>query len=155
MDFDKLNKWLSLFANVGVLAGIIFLAVEIGQNTETIRLTEIQANRLNSANNFREASESDHIPPILMKKRAGEELTPEETYRYGQYIGYRWANAYYNWIQRDLDIAGGYLPSLEVAMPGLINTPDSLDFWQRFGVRIYPEGFVEFTEDWIDRVSNR
>ena len=34
MDTDKLNKWLSLSANVGVLVGIVFLAVEIRQNSK-------------------------------------------------------------------------------------------------------------------------
>ena len=32
MDLDKLNKWLTLLANFGVVAGLIFLAIEIRQN---------------------------------------------------------------------------------------------------------------------------
>jgi hypothetical protein len=35
MKMDKLNKWLTLTANIGVLAGIVFLAIEINQNTES------------------------------------------------------------------------------------------------------------------------
>ncbi len=31
MDSDRLNRWLTLGANLGVLVGIIFLAVEIRQ----------------------------------------------------------------------------------------------------------------------------
>jgi hypothetical protein len=34
MPFDKLNQWLMLATNLGVIAGIAFLAVEISQNTE-------------------------------------------------------------------------------------------------------------------------
>jgi hypothetical protein len=33
----KLNQWLTLLANIGVIAGIVFLGVEIRQNTEMIR----------------------------------------------------------------------------------------------------------------------
>ena len=33
---DKLNQWLTLVANLAVLAGIIFLALEIQQNTSAI-----------------------------------------------------------------------------------------------------------------------
>ena len=33
---EKLNQWLTLAANLGVLAGIIFLALEIQQNTATM-----------------------------------------------------------------------------------------------------------------------
>jgi len=36
MDPDKLNKWLALIANFGVVAGIIFLAVEMRQNQITL-----------------------------------------------------------------------------------------------------------------------
>ena len=32
MDLDKLNKWLTLLANFGVVAGLIFLVIEIRQN---------------------------------------------------------------------------------------------------------------------------
>ena len=31
MNFDKLNQWLSLAANLGVLAGIIFVGLELSQ----------------------------------------------------------------------------------------------------------------------------
>ncbi len=34
MDIDKPNRWLNLSANVGVLDRIIFLAVEIQQNSK-------------------------------------------------------------------------------------------------------------------------
>ena len=32
MDTEKLNKWVSLLANIGVLAGIVFLGLEIRQS---------------------------------------------------------------------------------------------------------------------------
>ena len=38
MNADRLNRWLSLVANVGVLVGIIFLAVEIRQNSDLARM---------------------------------------------------------------------------------------------------------------------
>ena len=38
MDFDRLNRWMTLAANVGVLAGIVFLAFEIRQNERAVTL---------------------------------------------------------------------------------------------------------------------
>ena len=32
VNLDRLNQWLTLLANFGVVAGIVFLAVEIRQN---------------------------------------------------------------------------------------------------------------------------
>ena len=37
MNFEKINNSLSLFANVGVIVGIVFLAFEIQQNTEMMK----------------------------------------------------------------------------------------------------------------------
>jgi hypothetical protein len=37
MNMDKLNKWLMLVANIGVIVGIAFLAVEVNQNNRLLR----------------------------------------------------------------------------------------------------------------------
>ena len=37
MNSSKLNDWLSLIANVAVVGGIVFLAIEIRQNNELLR----------------------------------------------------------------------------------------------------------------------
>lgn len=44
MNLDSTNRWLSFAANIGVLAGIIFLAFELQQNTV--------ATQLEAASNF-------------------------------------------------------------------------------------------------------
>ena len=36
MNLDSLNKWLMLAANIGVLAGIVFLGLEIRQNSDAL-----------------------------------------------------------------------------------------------------------------------
>ena len=38
MDSNQLNRWLTLAANIGVLAGIVFLALEIRQNSDLARM---------------------------------------------------------------------------------------------------------------------
>ncbi len=44
MDSDRLNKWLTFGANIAVLIGILFLAIEIRQNSEHLALQlEFQA----------------------------------------------------------------------------------------------------------------
>ena len=36
MDTDRLNRWLTLGANIGDLFGIVFLAIEVRQNNENL-----------------------------------------------------------------------------------------------------------------------
>ena len=38
MNLDPLNKWLTLVANLGVMAGLGLVAMQMNFNTETIRL---------------------------------------------------------------------------------------------------------------------
>jgi hypothetical protein len=45
MNTEKLNHWLSLTANIGVLIGIIFLAIEIGQTNQLME-AEARYNQL-------------------------------------------------------------------------------------------------------------
>jgi hypothetical protein len=43
MDSDKINRWLTLGANLGVVVGIAFLVVEIRQNTTALEAGAYQA----------------------------------------------------------------------------------------------------------------
>ena len=47
MNIDSTNKWLTLVANFGVVAGIIFLGIEVRQNQvilqDTYRLNRVEA----------------------------------------------------------------------------------------------------------------
>lgn len=43
MNIDRLNKWLTLVANLAILGGLVFLALEIQQNTNAIRSATVQA----------------------------------------------------------------------------------------------------------------
>lgn len=45
MDADKANKWLSLVANLGVVAGIILLAYEVNQATLTTQADMISSHQ--------------------------------------------------------------------------------------------------------------
>jgi hypothetical protein len=42
MGTERLNHWMSFLTNIAVLGGVIFLALEIQQNTNAIRATAIQ-----------------------------------------------------------------------------------------------------------------
>jgi hypothetical protein len=43
LSFDKANRWLTLTANFAVIAGIVFLAVELRQNTKQLELQSYQS----------------------------------------------------------------------------------------------------------------
>ena len=59
MNMDSVNKWLILVANIGVIAGIVFLGIEIDQNQSSIEnsniIAELTSNSfsMEQADNFR------------------------------------------------------------------------------------------------------
>ena len=79
MDKDNLNKWLTLTANLAVVAGIVFLAFELKQNNELLE-TEIRTIRHNvRAADFLLPLEHRPYANALIKKRRGEPLSEYES----------------------------------------------------------------------------
>ena len=65
MNSEKLNSWLTLGANIGVLIGLVLLIVEIQQNTEMMR-AQINQSRTEAAQSEQQATyNSDYMPAIL------------------------------------------------------------------------------------------
>ena len=86
MNLEKLNHWLMLAANLGVIAGIVFLAIEISQNTEMTR-AQINQSRTDTALSEQQAVyTSDHIPKMLAMINRGEQLSDEDLIRYERFF---------------------------------------------------------------------
>ena len=86
MDTDRLNRWLTLGANVAVLAGIVILAAEISQNTDMMR-TQINQSRAEASMSEAQAMyNSDYLPELLVKLRQGNAITPVERERYISFL---------------------------------------------------------------------
>jgi hypothetical protein len=81
-NFD-LGQTIQIVANVGVLAGLVFLAVEVTQNQSSID-EDAQLNTLESFNEFRNfIAQSEQLSEIWLVGQAGDELTPTEALRFG------------------------------------------------------------------------
>ncbi len=82
MNADKVNTWLSLGANIGVVIGLMLLIVEIGQNTEMMRAQINQSRTDTALYQQYSMSDTDYVAPIIAKIRRGEQLSDEELIRY-------------------------------------------------------------------------
>lgn len=80
MNFDKLNNWLMLGANLGVLLGIIVVVLELRQ-TETAMDGEASTMRAQMATDIQIYTLDARIFEIRDKIEAGQELTDEEQAR--------------------------------------------------------------------------
>ena len=85
MDSNKVNRWLTLGANLGVLVGIVLILMELNQNADLMKAQMTQARADNVLEHYRERQHSDYWPKIAAKQRAAasieeyvNSLTPEE-----------------------------------------------------------------------------
>ena len=77
---------LSIFTNLAVVAGIIFLGVEIRQNTAMMR-AQMNQSRTDTALSEQQASyNSEYMPAIEVKVARGGRLSDEEMVRYEDWI---------------------------------------------------------------------
>lgn len=82
LDSDRLNRWLTFGANLAVLAGIGLLVYELQQNRVMMRAqtrNEISSRLIDMQMTVAENSE---FADIEMRARAGEELAPNERWRF-------------------------------------------------------------------------
>ena len=69
MDSGKLNQWLTLGANLGVLVGIILILIELDQNADLMRAQMTQSRADNLVARYDSIVHSDYWPVIAAKRR--------------------------------------------------------------------------------------
>ena len=101
MNLDNLNKWLTLVANLGVVVGIFFLAIEIRQNQQTLEQTQALIQRdydLAVVDNLQQIADTSddmrmlflqypEIAELSIRGRAGEEMSDVDAVRYRSLCG--------------------------------------------------------------------
>ena len=101
MNLDDLNKWLTLLANFGVVAGIIFLAIEVRQNQEVLERenaialldsASLEVSRYTAQRELR--VQSRELSQLWMDGLAGKDLDPVDQFRFDSMCAdTTWSNA--------------------------------------------------------------
>jgi hypothetical protein len=82
MKTDKISRWLTLGANIGVLFGLALVAFELQQNSELMRIQINQARADAAMLSNEQLFNSPYLPSIILKTQQGSELSGEERIRY-------------------------------------------------------------------------
>jgi hypothetical protein len=147
MKTDRVGRWVSIAANLAVLASIVFLALEIRQNTE---MTRAQITLGRSQNNLAIGEmqvNSDYLPDIMMKVARDEELTWTESYRYNAHLRVLLRIYDNDFQQYSQGLLGEHIAR---NIPRLIErfilgNPHGRDFWERNRTSFSDE-FAEFVD---------
>lgn len=147
MDTDRVSRWLSIGANLAVLASIVFLAVEIRQNTEMTRAQITLGRSQNTLDLASAQFNSDYIPEILVKVSDGEDLTRTELYRYRTHLR-ALLRIYDNDLQQqNMGLLGDHISRNipKIIDNWIVRNPLGRDFWAR-NKASFSDEFVEFVD---------
>jgi hypothetical protein len=140
-----IGQAIGILANVGVIAGIVFLAVELRQNNDSLaaqaRLGELQARTAR----FRLTLNNADLAEIQFKAIAGEPLTALERQRYFEFILY----SFMHWRWEYEEFQSGRLADLDTALRQWRTEAGFSPHWQEVWnqtLRNRDEDFAEFVE---------
>jgi len=148
------SQTISILANVGVIAGILFLAVELQQNTASIEGSTYQAMSDIAVNQWQGVSQDTLLSVALSKTFQGlvqEDLSEEENSKLTFF--------YYGMIQRLQNTYDQYEAGLVDDRVfrsygwnyTLFNTGHFRSYWFRFGSRTSTSNeFRQFFEEWFE-----
>jgi hypothetical protein len=143
----EFGQSLEILANVGVLAGIIFLAIEISQNTAVVE-AEMSQNRTDTAmSEAQSIYNSDHLPAILTALRNGESITDVDQERI-----YHWARSFNRNMDNQLRLYRqgmldeNVIRSMEFAIQDVIGfSPVTRELWERSKLQ-YSDDYIQIVD---------
>jgi len=152
-----LNEWLSLAANLGVLAGIIFLAVEIRQNTAVPQSTTAHEISYSSLDFFMRVAESPDLARVVNSATVDpDNLTDVEATQYSYLTGavFMILEGAYKKYQLGFLSEPGWEP-YERLIKTFLNNPMSRRWWLSGSTVFSPEFEAKVVEiSGLERTSN-
>ena len=131
IDFGQM---FAILANVGVLVGIVFLAVEIQQNSEALGVQARQDRQNVRRSIMTRTVDNPELGRALYKAQNGEELTSFEQFTLEQEALFR----IINWEIVFNDVQEGLLEESEITLNGWKGTfhswPGMPAVWERYSV---------------------
>ncbi len=154
MDWNAFGAIAEAVGAAAVLITLVYLAQQVRHARREQQVAAIRAMRSDRRQFFEGIRDSPHIAAILCKADDGEPLSPEEARRLLAHDAANWGLIYGEWVQAQLALPGEYRISLEVNIKMLGRAPNSREWFDRFGKRLFPEAFISEVERiWLERPS--
>lgn len=124
-----LGQAITILANLGVIAGIVFLAVEIQQNTAAIRSQSSIAINDSLAHLNEALYDNPDLADIWLRGRESlRNLTPIETERFGAYVFERLNLAVYVRELERVDSADVHIDWIDIVHREILENPGICEF---------------------------
>ncbi|GJM12267.1 MAG: hypothetical protein DHS20C12_06700 [Pseudohongiella sp.] len=144
MNSKLVSDWLTIISNLGVLIGLIFLIVEINQNSRIASATA----QLELAQDRREIYQyADSMIEIESRFRRDEEVTDSEAVIAARFYESRIRSYETQWhFWRNGLVDDDQFEASQELLEGTINTPIIMQLWNDTKDRYHPE-FVRLVDE--------
>jgi hypothetical protein len=150
-----LNQTVSLLANIGVIAGIIFLAIEIRQNTVTQKMNAAQQVLGLSYTNGMVSATDRSLSEAVEIAASGSELGSGQQ---GQVASFNRAVMTANWqayfLHQNGFIDDDFFEAYEERTKGFIRQPFATEWWSNNKSR-YPRDFQAWVDEIVEEAPTR
>ena len=150
MNVERVNKWLMLAANIGVIASIIFLGLEIRQNTDALYSQSRQA-ILNSAQ--LEIFEIMNNTEIVTNVIKSGQLTQDELLKIHFFLSAAVRAREYSWLQYQNQIIDEEQWNTELNVLGIILSANrTRKWWSTVGRDQFNPNFSKFVNEYLQGI---
>lgn len=140
-----LGQTIAILANLGVIAGIVFLAVELRQNSDQLA-AQSRAARLAVFTDFLNSQFQDpQLAELIVRARSGEPLTEAELYRIQAFNGRQWIAMQYVYGEVQRGMIDEAEISIEAWREAFLESPRARESWDETKHQLSPD-FREFME---------
>ena len=156
MKRTDLGQAINTIANIGVIAGIVFLAVELQQNTAAIQGATYQGLSDSASDQLLRVTDNPQLADVLFRAYSGadwEDLEPSENFQLFTYYRahlQRLENSYFQF-------SAGLVDEVVFESYGwndrLLNSPHFRRFLQQFGENGLSLRFREFLDNRLSAIS--
>jgi hypothetical protein len=131
MGAENRGRWVTVVANLGVLAGLLLLVAELRQNRDLMRAQIRHELSTVLVEHQTAIAQDPQLVSAIRRGDAGEELSPDEAYqvllRNNALIRY-WENVHYQYREGLYDEAE-FLSHRDAWARYMANSPPAVSFW--------------------------
>ncbi len=151
----RLKEWIARLSNIAVVIGIVFLIIEINQNTDMIRALINQGRAETAMAEQQSVYNSGYIPSIIDKIKNSEILSDEDTIRYEHYFRAFNRNQDNIFRQYNEGLLGDNIPrSVKQAVQTVIASNEvGKNEWDR-SKQSYSDAYIKFVDAAISDYMN-
>lgn len=155
MDLSGLGNVGDFIGGVAVIVSLVYLAVQVRQNTRSVRAASFQALSESVSDRVLRLAESSELHEVYMRGMRGDQLSEQETQRFGTImlsLIRLSSNAFVQY--RSGMLTEDQWQGFRVMPVTLLSSPGGRAFWLR-GRTAFGEEFAAYIDSEIDKASER